>query len=239
MIYLENHDQENIYHINQLNVFSNLNEVIMLDEINQKIDKLHKLLDLYEFGGRSLDIDRFGNLQNELLEKLGVIPLVLDQERITINDLLIVNNEKLKKMSELMENENDYSILTDAFEIKFHELMAEIDLLIEQERLLDERFDDFFRTKPKIDGLQLRLLQLLSKLHERLLELSRNKVEKYKEGPKKRASTSQKNWALAREYFIEEIPKHSTLKKARKTAANRAGIVVEERQLVKMLPDPR
>ena len=63
-------------------------------------------------------------------------------------------------------------------------------------------------------------------------------LEKFKRGPKSKSLASEEKWSLARQYFLEEIPKHKTLKKARKAAAERAGIYVEERQLALKLPNP-
>lgn len=62
------------------------------------------------------------------------------------------------------------------------------------------------------------------------------KIDKYQKGTKKKSEVSQQKWALAQLYFAEEIPKHKTLLSARKAAAKRAGINVNERRLIQMLP---
>ena len=64
-------------------------------------------------------------------------------------------------------------------------------------------------------------------------------VAKYKSGPKHKSKYTQEKWNRAMVYFLEEIPKHRTLKKARQIAAERAGICVEERQLALKLPNPK
>ncbi len=64
-------------------------------------------------------------------------------------------------------------------------------------------------------------------------------IKQYQKGPKKKSSDSRQKWALANEYFKAEIPVHRTLKSARLAAAKKAGVVAEERQLTKMMPDPR
>jgi hypothetical protein len=72
-----------------------------------------------------------------------------------------------------------------------------------------------------------------------VIKLQGTKLNEYQKGSKQRAAASEQKWELAREYFIEEIPKHKTLKLAREGAAKRAGIVAELRHLVANLPDPR
>jgi len=74
-----------------------------------------------------------------------------------------------------------------------------------------------------------------------LFDLNKKKekmIEKYQLGTKSRKASSEKKWNIAREYFIEEIPKHSTLKTARMAACTRAGIFVEKRQMISKLPNP-
>lgn len=61
-------------------------------------------------------------------------------------------------------------------------------------------------------------------------------LNRYKKGPKIKAEKSKQNWELARQYFSEEIPNHKTLMNARKAAAKKAGITVNERRLIEMLP---
>ena len=64
------------------------------------------------------------------------------------------------------------------------------------------------------------------------------KINKYQKGAKNRSTENNKKWAVANDYFVEEIPKHKTLTSARIAASKRAGIVVTERRLAKMMPTP-
>lgn len=64
-------------------------------------------------------------------------------------------------------------------------------------------------------------------------------INAYRSGPRKKTIETKNKWEIAKQYFIEEKSKHKTLKAARKAAAERAGIFVEERRLFKMLPNPK
>ncbi len=76
-------------------------------------------------------------------------------------------------------------------------------------------------------------------VQDKMITHQATKIDKYKNGPKKKSLDSQQKWALANDYFKEEIPLHRTLKAARLEAAKKAGIVVEQRQLTKKMPTPR
>ena len=91
----------------------------------------------------------------------------------------------------------------------------------------------------KISEIADKLSDATMDQQERMIEYQTAKVDKYKKGPKKKAADSQQKWALANEYFKEEITAHRTLKAARLAAAKKAGIVAEQRQLTKMMPNPR
>ena len=79
----------------------------------------------------------------------------------------------------------------------------------------------------------------ISDAQEEIITDQTTKIDKYTKGPKQKSAVSQEKWALANEYLKEEIPKNKTRKAARSVAAKKAGIVVEERQLTKMMPIPR
>jgi hypothetical protein len=64
----------------------------------------------------------------------------------------------------------------------------------------------------------------------------RSMISKYRQGPKSKSEKSQKNWDLAKQYFEEELPKHTRRSDARLAAAKRAGITVAMRRLIEMLP---
>jgi hypothetical protein len=68
------------------------------------------------------------------------------------------------------------------------------------------------------------------------LEHQRKKINQYNKGTKDKSVESQQKWALARQYLIEEIPQHKTLQDARRAAAKRAEIYVNDRRLIQMLP---
>ncbi len=82
-------------------------------------------------------------------------------------------------------------------------------------------------------------LTTIDSLSDKVIEQS-VKIDKYQKGTKGHSESTQQKWEFARKYFLEEIPNYpKKLNIARKVAAQRAGISVQERQLVKMLPDPR
>lgn len=61
-------------------------------------------------------------------------------------------------------------------------------------------------------------------------------IDKYRRGPRSKSKKSQENWAQAEINLLEEMPLHKTLPPARKAAAERAGIKVNMRRLIEMLP---
>jgi hypothetical protein len=75
------------------------------------------------------------------------------------------------------------------------------------------------------------------KYSDQIKDLS-ERLNKYQKGAKNRAAENNKKWAIANEYFIEEIPKHKTLTAARSEAARRTGIYATERHLAEMMPNP-
>jgi hypothetical protein len=83
-----------------------------------------------------------------------------------------------------------------------------------------------------------KLTEVVFTLNDKTLDSQEGMIDKYQKGPKTKSSVSQQKWDCANRYFLTEIPKHKTLKAARLAAAKMAGIVVEERQLIKMMPDP-
>ena len=80
---------------------------------------------------------------------------------------------------------------------------------------------------------------IINPLQDRFTAYQTTKLDKYQKGPRKKNLTSSQQWALANEYFEEEIPLHKTLMDARFTAAKRLGINAKERRLIEMMPDPR
>ncbi len=81
--------------------------------------------------------------------------------------------------------------------------------------------------------------KVATELQGKMIAYKEKRLESYKKGLSSRKDGIDKKWMLANEYFPEEIIKHETLKAARLSASRKAGIVVEERQLIKMMPDPR
>lgn len=79
-------------------------------------------------------------------------------------------------------------------------------------------------------------------IQQSMIKYKSDKVEKYQKGIKsikEKKKPINERWAKAKEYLLEEIKNCKTLTQARNEAAKRAGIYVKERQLIKMLPDPR
>ncbi|POZ53195.1 hypothetical protein [Methylovulum psychrotolerans] len=195
---------------------------------------------------------------NELVEKIVDI-LLKALEQITakiefhlaahqkqqdnIDSLLIIHEEKLREIDMLI---SAIPCDFDLCEIKIKEFNESQELVNEQIALGDEMYITILKQQlsmvffyEQAARLTFNVNKAVNNYNEAIIELQRANIAKYRAGPKKKSLASQQKWSLAREYFVEEIPKHSTLKKARKAAAQRAGIVVEERQLVKMLPKPR
>jgi hypothetical protein len=104
--------------------------------------------------------------------------------------------------------------------------------------ILEHQLETYEMTRP-LSEIAEELKDATMDAQERMIEYQTTKVDKYKKGPKQKSADSQQKWALANEYLKEEILVHKTLKAARSAAAKRAGIVVEERQLTKMMPAPR
>ena len=76
-------------------------------------------------------------------------------------------------------------------------------------------------------------------LQEKIIYAHSEKINNYQKGVKNRSRIKRDKWKLANEFFLEEIPRYKTLIEARRSAVKRAGLHVEERQLVRMMPDPR
>jgi len=133
---------------------------------------------------------------------------------------------------------SDDAHLIDLLETQIESLKGEIqcrDLLI---YALKHQLETYELTEP-LSEMAEDLNNAVSDIQEKMLVFQADKIDKYKKGPKKKSLDSQQKWALANEYFKEEISLHRTLKAARFAAAKKAGIVAEERQLTKMMPTPR
>ncbi len=134
-------------------------------------------------------------------------------------------------------NSEDSSLI-DSLEVHIECLKGQIicqDLRI---YVLEHQLETLELTRPLSEKAE-DLNDAVYETQEKMLVFQSCKIDKYKKGTKQRSLDSQQKWALANEYFKNEISEHRTLKAARVTAAKKAGIVAEERQLTKMMPNPK
>ena len=130
--------------------------------------------------------------------------------------------DSLSEYIEILKTENEISNLKIAF----------LNLKIKQYETANVFSDFGSKFSHKSMDIQAGVIES----QKRKIENQIKKLEKYKTGTKNRSAKNQQQWALAQQYFAEEIPRHRTLQSARKAAANRAGIKVNDRRLIGMLP---
>ena len=147
-----------------------------------------------------------------------------------------VETEEVKKIREIIEKHPKPKELQE-FENEYDKLAYEI---IGFQQVLSK--EEFIKIIPVLNT------EIVFYLLRRMSEVDRYNTQWNVELSVKRVQLapshakhefSEEKWNKARGYLLEEIPKHKTLKEARKFAANKAGIYVQERRLIKMLPDPR
>jgi hypothetical protein len=188
-------------------------------------------------------LDEVNKTLEWMTEKLDADLLAIQKGKENFKIIYITVIEKHRKLEALMSEKHwDW----DLCEATYNEISESKKLLYEQHSLLENLYNAFNHGQLEsaelfkdVGEIMINLQKALFNDYEAMIEHKNAKIEKYTKGPKKKSEVSQQKWELAQQYFVEEMPKHKTLKNARKAAANRAGIVVEERQLVKMLPDPR
>jgi hypothetical protein len=188
-------------------------------------------------------LDEVNKTLEWMTEKLDADLLAIQKGKENFKIIYITVIEKHRKLEALMSEKHwDW----DLCEATYNEISESKKLLYEQHSLLENLYNAFNHGQLEsaelfkdVGEIMINLQKALFNDYEAMIEHKNAKIEKYTKGPKKKSEVSQQKWELAQQYFVEEIPEHKTLKNARKAAANRAGIVVEERQLVKMLPDPR
>jgi len=157
-----------------------------------------------------------------------------------MNSLDMVHEQLLTELNDVKEQtyNNRDTLLIDLQQLQIDSLKGEIHALNLYIYALEHRLGVIDLNQPLMEVANA-LNEKVMNAQEEEIALQTTKIDKYKKGPKKKSSDSQQKWALANDYFIKEIPLHRTLKAARLTAAKRAGIVAEERQLNKMMPNPQ
>ena len=80
---------------------------------------------------------------------------------------------------------------------------------------------------------------IINPLQDRFTAYQTTKLDKYQKGNQHKSSASDEKWELANKLFKEEIHLHNTLKAARLASSRKAGVFAEERQLIRMMPNPR
>jgi hypothetical protein len=151
-------------------------------------------------------------------------------------DDLALSLTNSQELADQINSSQDASLI-DLLEAQIELLKGQIQCRDLKIYALEYQLESYELTNP--------LSEMADKLNEKALDIQEGmiahhtaKIDKYKAGPKKKSSDSQQKWTLANEYFKEEISAHRTLKAARLAAAKKAGIVAEERQLTKMMPNP-
>jgi len=166
---------------------------------------------------------------------------------ISVKHLHQTKRDNIRAMiDKIREFENLMSIKHIDFGLcrtKEHELLKCKESLPNALSLLNDRFFAFLIAVRKGSEIELDIGEVIynvqNEIHgyqDLIIEYQDDQIDQYAKGTKKRSALIQKNWALAQQYFAEEIPRHRTLQSARKAAANRAGIKVTDRRLIEMLP---
>ncbi|CAA9892005.1 hypothetical protein METHB2_550024 [Candidatus Methylobacter favarea] len=167
---------------------------------------------------------RFEELIIQADEQLNAAKNILDEKQnATYPDAALI--DLLSEYIEILKTENEISNLTIAF----------LNLEIKQYEAVKVFSDLGF----KFSDISRDIKEEMIKFQKSKIENQIKKLEKYTTGTKNRSAAKQQQWALAQLYFAEEIPKHRTLQSARKAAANRAGIKVNDRRLIEMLPSEK
>lgn len=178
------------------------------------------------------------------IEKGGeILEAGLEQYKTKLNTLDEKASESCKRFYEQAANIEKlaHNKMQNIHSDKFDPI-AHIDFLTEHNKYLKsevtylndtiEMYHAMFESEKLTDSLTL----IRDVIIDKLIDGQEKIIHNYQKGTKKKSEISQQKWALTQLYFLEEIPKHKTLLSARKAAAKRAGVNVNERRLIQMLP---
>jgi hypothetical protein len=193
------------------------------------------------------EIDRMLESMREEVEKkrqhVEALFHVIDSKAEKAETASIAAHKKEVEVIRLLAETPTNTDLIRILQNEIRELDAFVEVIF---RSTDQDLEVFHPAKYnldyKINEYELAKAEQLSQkltLQDEIIEFQYFELDQYKAGPTKKSEDSEAKWAKAAIYLLEEIPKHKTLKEARKVAANRAGIFVEERQLAKKLPRPK
>ncbi len=197
--------------------------MFMNDEIDRMLESMRE-----EVETKRQHVEALSRVIDSKTEKAETASIVAHKKEVEVIRLLAetpTNTDLIRTL------QNEIRELDAFVEVIFDSTDQDLDIYLPAKYNLDYKVNEYELAKAE---------QLSQKLtfQDELIELQDFELYQYKAGPYEKSEKKQKLWDEANIYFIEEIPKHKTLKKAREVAANRAGLYVEERQLIKKLPNP-
>lgn len=193
------------------------------------------------------EIDRMLESMREEVEKkrqhVEALFRVIDSKTEKAETASIVAHKKEVEVIRLLAETPTNTDLIRTLQNEIRELDAFVEVIFDStDQDLDIYLPAKYNLDYKVNEYELAKAEQLSQkltLQDEIIEFQYFELDQYKAGPTKKSEDSEAKWAKAAIYLLEEIPKHKTLKEARKVAANRVGIFVEERQLAKKLPRPK
>lgn len=153
-------------------------------------------------------------------------------------ELASKHKEILKKQSDLLKREFSDDVHIEMLELRIEVLECWIKASDASIQALKYRIEVFEAQAPLNESAH-KLMDHCMDAQEKMIDYKSAQVDKYQQGTKNNALASKEKWALANEYFKEEIPLHRRINDAREAAAHKAGVGVATRRLVQMMPDPR
>lgn len=198
--------------------------MFMNDEIDRMLESMRE-----EVETKRQHVEALFRVIDSKTEKAETASIVAHKKEVEVIRLLAetpTNTDLIRTL------QNEIRELDAFVEVIFDSTDQDLDIYLPAKYNLDYKVNEYELAKAE------QLSQKLT-LQDEIIEFQYFELDQYKAGPTKKSEDSEAKWAKAAIYLLEEIPKHKTLKEARKVAANRAGIFVEERQLAKKLPRPK
>ena len=198
--------------------------VFMNDEIDRMLESMRE-----EVEKKHQHVEALFRVIDSKTEQAEVASIAAHKKEVEVIRLLTetpTNTDLIRTL------QNEIRELDAFVEVIFDSTDQDLDIYLPAKYNLDYKINEYELAKAE---------QLSQKLthQDEIIEFQYFELGQYKAGPTKKSEDCEAKWAKAGINLLEEIPKHKTLKEARKVAANRAGIFVEERQLTKKLPRPK
>lgn len=190
-------------------------------------------------------LDEIQKILEDHHDKCIALWLVLQNNMTSVEFFFLSLKDKIIEFEKLISAE---IIDFDLCEIKKFELMECKESLHRAMQLFDDDYNTYLLAIQKLSEMELKFGKVIFNVqlalhnhHEALIEHQDITIQQYSKGIRKRHVTINEKWDEAKSYLKEELQKNPNmrLKDARKNAASRASIYVEERQLINKLPDPR